>query len=143
VTTSDPSVTISIAPDRTTLTTTFSELVASVGSVVSPAPATRSFRLVVPLTGAAQNAKVAFHASGYAVVEEGATARLTFRVNGRTIVKDFPVGSDDDFDQTLELPAIPSSTYQLSVVLETQQVPGSDDGTTASLNVSTIDARIT
>jgi hypothetical protein len=131
----DPTVVTSISPDRKTLTTTFSALEVSVDDESTKPDATRSFTLLLPLTGAGQNANVTVHASGYAFVTKGATARLTLKVNGRTIVNDFRPNWDDDFARTLDLPAIPGSTYQLSVVLEVHKIPGSRGPKTAYLNV--------
>jgi hypothetical protein len=145
VTLSDSTADIAIDPGRTTLTARFSKLEVSVPNAESAAPdATRSFSLVLPLTGAAPNAKLTVHASGFAFADEGATARLTLRVNGRTVVRNFPAGSGDvEYVQPLKLPAIQASACRLSVVLEVHQVPGSHDEKTAFLSVSAIDARIT
>jgi hypothetical protein len=138
VTASDPTADIAIDPDRTTMTARFSAFEVSAGSE----SATRASSLVVPLTDGAQNAKVTFYASGFAFADEGATARLTLRVNGRKLVKDFPAGSEVDYVQRLQLPAIPASQYRLSAVVEAHQAPGCHDAT-AFLSVSAIDAAIT
>jgi hypothetical protein len=138
VTASDPTADITIDPDRTTLTARFSAFEVSAGSE----SATRTSSLVVPLTDGAQNAKVTFYASGFAFADEGATARLTLRVNGHKLVKDFPAGSQVEYVQRLQLPAIPASQYRLSAVVEAHQAPGCHDAT-AFLSVSAIDAAIT
>jgi hypothetical protein len=138
VTASDPTADINIDPDRTTLTARFSQFEVSLGSE----SATRTSSLVVPLTDGAQNAEVTFYASGFAFTDEGATARLTLRVNGRKVVKDFPAGSEVEYIQQLELPATPASRYRLSAVVEAHQAPGCHDAA-AFLSVSTIDAAIT
>ena len=143
VTSNDSTVDIAIDPSRKTLTTRFSTLEVSVGSGESAPPdATRTFSLVVPLTAAARNAKLTFYASGFAFADKGTTARLILRVNGRSIARDFPAGSEVEYVQPLKLSAVPASQYRLSVLLEVHQVPGSHDGT-AFLSVSAIDARIT
>jgi hypothetical protein len=143
VTSNDSTADVAIDPDRKTLTTRFSTLEVSVGSGESAPPdATRTFSLVVPLTAAARNAKLTFYASGFAFADKGTTARLTLRVNGRSIARDFPAGSEVEYVQPLKLSAIPASQYRLSVVLEAHQVPDSHDGT-AFLSVSAIDAKIT
>jgi hypothetical protein len=131
----------SVSPDRRTMTTTFSALEVSLDESTRP-DATRRFTLALPMTGADQKAKVRFYASGYAFTQS-ATARLTFRVNGRTHVSEFGPGWDDDFDRTLDLPAIPATTYQLSVVLEVHIVPGADDSKAVYLNIKSLDAEIT
>jgi hypothetical protein len=138
VTASDPTADIAIDPDRTTMTARFSAFEVSAGSE----SATRASSLVVPLTDGAQNAKVTFYASGFAFADEGATARLTLRVNGRKLVKDFPAGSEVEYVQRLQLPAIPASQYRLSAVVEAHQAPGCHDAT-AFVSVSAIDAAIT
>lgn len=138
VTVSDPTADINIDPDQTTLTARFSQFEVSLGSE----SATRTSSLVVPLTDGAQNAKLTFYASGFAFTYEGATARLTLRVNGRKVVRDFPTGSEVEYVQRLDLPAIPASRYRLSAVVEVRQAPGCD-GAAASLSVSAIDAAIT
>lgn len=134
--TSEPGISMtSIDPDRTTLTTTFSDLQVDLERGVPSA----GTHMVIPLTGDAHNAMLTVYASGY-VFTYHATARLTFTVNGVTIVKNFPAGADHEFVQPLELPAIGGSVYQLSVALEGQQAPGSDG--TAYINVTAIDANI-
>jgi hypothetical protein len=132
----------SVSTDRRAMTTTFSALEVSLDDESTKPDATRSFTLALPLTAADQKANVMFSASGYTFTQ-GATARLTFRVNGRTIVNDFGPGRDNDFTQTLDLPAIPATTYQLSVVLEVHTVPGADDSKAAYLNIQSLDAQIT
>jgi hypothetical protein len=97
-------------------------------------------RVVIPLTGGAHNGVLTIYASGYAFAQ-GATARLTMTVNGQAFVRDFPVGTDDDFVQQVELPAVAGSDTQLSLALEVHPAPGSDNGD-AYLNVSSIDANI-
>lgn len=134
--TSEPGISMtSIDPDRTTLTTTFSDLQVDLERGVPSA----GTHMVIPLTGDAHSAMLTVYASGY-VFTYHATARLAFTVNGVTIVRNFPAGADHEFVQPLELPAIGGSVYQLSVALEGQQAPGSDG--TAYINVTAIDANI-
>jgi hypothetical protein len=131
----------SVSPDRRAMTTTFSALKVSLDESTRP-DATRRFTLALPMTAADQKANVMFTVSGY-VFTQDATARLTFRVNGRTHVREFGPGWDNDFDQTLDLPAIPATTYQLSVILEVHTVPGAEDSKVAEFNVLSLDANIT
>jgi hypothetical protein len=122
------------------MTTTFSALEVSLDESTRP-DATRRFTLALPMTAADQKAKVRFTVSGNAFTQD-ATACLTFRVNGHTHVSEFGPGWDDDFLRTLDLPAIPATTYQLSVVVEVHTVPGAEDPV-AAFNVLAIDAEIT
>jgi hypothetical protein len=80
-------------------------------------------------------------AQGFAFTQDGATARLTLRGGGRVTVKDIPTGSELDLLQTLELPASPATTYQLSADIELHQ----RDGTVGDgyLNILAIDIEIT
>jgi hypothetical protein len=137
VTSEDSTASSDVSPDGAALTTTFADLEAN----LEKGPVSNGTRMVMPLTGGAQNAQVTVYASGYAFTE-GATARLSLTVNGQTVVKDFPVGTDGEFVQQLELPAIAGSPCQLSLTLEVDQAPGTDDGA-AYLNVTAIDAEIT
>jgi hypothetical protein len=135
VTSDRDTATTGIDPDRTTFTTLFSDLVVDLEKGVPSA----GTHLVIPLTGGAHNATLTVYLSGY-VFTLHATARLSFTVNGTTIVKNFPAGADHEFVQPLELPAIGGSAYQLSLTLEGQQAPGSDG--TAFINVSAIDGNV-
>ena len=128
---------IDVSPDGAALTTVFSDF-----EVTLPQGAqSNGTRMVMPLTGGAQNAQLTVYASGYAFTTH-ATARLSLTVNGQTIVKDFPAGTDDEFVQQIKLPAIAGSECQLSLAIEVHQAAGSDDGD-AYLNVTAVDAEIT
>jgi hypothetical protein len=108
-----------IAPDRRALTTTFDdfELVLENGEPAGSA-LTKSFSMTLPLTDGAAGETLRFHVQGYAFTGDGVRAQLTLRGGGRALVKGFGPGSDEDYLQTLELPATPGRTYQLSAVLE-------------------------
>jgi hypothetical protein len=136
VTSDDSTASSDVSPDGAALTTTFADLEANLEQGVL----STGTHMVMPLTGGAQNAEITVSASGYALTENAA-ARLSLTVNGQTVVKDFPAGTDGDFVQQIELPAIAGSECQLSLALEVDQAPGSDDGA-AYLNVSAIDAEI-
>ena len=132
----------SISPDRQALTTTFDDLQVEVGNgKVTDCDATRSYTMTIPLTGGGHVAALRFHVQGYAFVAKGVTARLTVRGNGRRTTRDFPVGTDDSFLQTVELPATPGTTYRLSTVVELHQDPGTYR-TAGYLNVLSIDVGI-
>jgi len=135
VTIEDSNSSIDVSPDGLALTANFSDLEAKSDDGV-PSNGTR---MAMPLTGGAPNATITVYASGY-VFTRHATARLSFTLNGRTIVREFPSGFDNDFVQPIELPAIGGSAYQLSLAIDEQ--PNSGRGA-AYINVSSIDAEIT
>ena len=78
---------------------------------------------------------------GFAFTRDGATARLTLRRGGRVTVKDIPTGTELDLLQTLELPASPATTHQLSADIKLHQRHGTvGDG---YHNILAIDIEIT
>jgi hypothetical protein len=134
VTSDNSNSTINVDPDGLALTVLFSDLEAKSYEGV-PSNGTR---MVIPLTGGAPNATIKVFASGY-VFTRHATARLSFTLNGQTIIKEFSSGADYDFVVPIELPAIGGSAYQLSVAIDEQ--PSSHRGA-AYINVNAIDAEI-
>jgi len=138
VTTEDSNSSTDVSPDGAALTTVFSDQVAT----LREGPQSTGTRMVMPLTGGTHKARLRVYASGYAFTTEHTTARLTLTVNGQPFVKDFPVGTDADYVQPIELPAIAGSDYQLSIAVEVHQAAGSEDED-AYLNVTSIDAEIT
>jgi hypothetical protein len=136
---SDDTVDTSVAPsDHRALTTTFSDREVQVGNPGDPPDASRSFSMTLPLTDGARGETLRVYVQGYALAAEGASARLTLKLNGQVKVRDYPSGWDDEVFETLELPAIPATTYQLSGVVGVHQDPGTDGG--AYLNVLSVDA---
>ena len=135
VTIEDSNSTIDVSSDSQALTALFSDLEAKSDDGV-PSNGTR---MVMPLTGGAPDATITVYASGY-VFTHRATARLIFTLNGKPVVKEFPSGTDGDFVQPIELPAIGGLTYQLSVAIDEQTSSGRG---AAYINVSAIDAEIT
>jgi hypothetical protein len=127
-----------VSPDRRALTTTFSDLQVGLDNEDAPDPS-RSMGMTIPLHDGAEGETLYIHAQGYSFASD-ATAQLVLRAGGRTIVQPFPAGSDDSFLTTLELPAVPGATYQLSAVLEVEQ--SSDAEAAAYLNILSIDAEI-
>jgi len=91
---------------------------------VTEPDATRSFSMTLPLTDGANGETLRVHAQGFAFTQDGATARLTLRGGGRVTVKDIPTGTELDLLQTLELPASPATTHQLSADIELHQRGG-------------------
>jgi hypothetical protein len=138
---SDNTADTSISEDRRALTTTFSDREAAVGNgKLTDCDATRSFAMTLPLTDGVKGETLRVQVQGFAVVFEGASARLTLRLNGQVKVRDYPIGWEHSFIETLQVPAIPATTYQLSGVLEVHQDP--DTGGTAYLSVISVDVEI-
>ena len=131
---SDDTQDLAVSSDNETLTVRFSDREVDTQTEVP----TRSFAMTMPLTDGAKGKTLRVYVQGYAFVDEGASARLTLRLNGLVKVRNFTAGSDDEFVQTLELPATPATTYQLEGVVEVQQDPGSDG--VAHLSASAIDS---
>jgi hypothetical protein len=128
-----------VSGDRRALTTTFSDL--QVGLAAEDAPDTsRSMRMTIPLTDGVEGETLYVHAQGYSLANEHATARLTLRARGQAVVQRFPAGSDDSFLTTLELPAVPGATYELSAMVEVKERADSEGA--AYLNILSIDAEI-
>jgi hypothetical protein len=132
----------SIAPDRQALTTTYDGLEVEVANgKVTDCDVTRSYPMTIPLVGSGHRSMLQLAVQGFAFVEKGVTARLTVRGNGRTTTRDFPVGTNDTFDEVVRLPATPGTTYRLETVVELHQDPATF-GTAGILNVVSIDAAI-
>jgi hypothetical protein len=127
-----------VSEDGRALTTAFSDLQVGLGNEDAP-DVSRSMRMTIPLTAGAEGETLAIHAQGFAFTDEHAKAQLVLRARGRTIVQQFPAGSEEEFVRTLELPAVPGVTYELSAVLEVEPV---GDSLGAYLNIISIDAEI-
>ena len=127
------------ASDHRALTANFSDREVQVAPG-STEPVTRSFAMTLPLTDGAKGETLRVYVQGFAHAHEGAYARLTLKLNGLSSVRYYRSGWDDDFDEVLEAPATPATTYRLEGVLEVHQKPGT--GGAAYLNVSSVDASI-
>jgi hypothetical protein len=133
---------IDVNSTRDAFTITFDGLLIEVGNgEQTPAVVSRSYPLVVPMTGAPRNATVEFHASGAVFADKDTTATLTLTVNGYQSVKTWSPDVNDDFVQTVRLPAVPASSYHLSVALQLRQRSGKT-AATGYLNVLSIDSQI-
>ncbi len=142
VVTTDSTTSVSISPDGKALTITFSNLEATLNNGGSTSlDGTRKFRVDLPLTDGAHSGRVSFYANGYAFTQ-GATARLILHANGHQVIRDFPEGTDDEYEKTLGLPAFPRSVIHLSVILEIHPVQGFE-GPAGYLNVLSLDAQFT
>jgi hypothetical protein len=134
-----PSQTI-ISDDRRALGVAFSEFEITIGPASAEPSVTKSFSMTLPLTDGANGDVLGFHVSGWAYTNAGATARMTLRGGGKVKVKDIPTDSDVEIVESLWLPAIPGTTYRLSVVIEIHKdAAGGGDG---YLNAVTIDSGI-
>jgi hypothetical protein len=140
ITSFDNSARTSISPDYQALTTTFDNFTIEVQKG-RECDVTRSLSMRLPVTGPAQAAKLGFYVQGTAIADQGASARLTIRANGRVKVKSFPAGFADTYIHWLEFPVTPGATYTVSVQLEVHQNP--DTGGYATLNMTSIDSSIT
>jgi hypothetical protein len=107
-----------VSPDRRGLTTAFEDFEVVLDQKSTEPDATKSFSMTLPLTDGAEGETLTVQALGFAFIDDGATARLTLKGGRRTIIKGFAPGSDESFVETLELPATPGRTYQLSAVIE-------------------------
>ena len=125
--------------DHRALTANFSDREAQVAPG-STEPATRSFAMTLPLTDGAKGETLRVSVQGFAHAQEGAYAQLTLKLNDLSSVRYYPNGWEDDFDEVLEAPATPATTYRLEGVLEVHQKPGT--GGAAYLNVLSVDASI-
>jgi hypothetical protein len=125
--------------DHRALTANFSDREVEVAPG-STQPVTRSFAMTLPLTDGAKGETLRVYVQGFAHVEEGAYAQLTLKLNGLSSVRYYHNGWDHDFDEVLEAPATPATTYRLEGVLEVHQKPGTEGA--AYFNVSSVDASI-
>ena len=130
----------SIAPDRRALTTTFSDFEVTVDPESAEPDATRTFTMTMPLTTGAAGETLSVYAQGFAFLDGGAKASVTLQGGGRQIIQGYATGADDSFLQTLELPARPGVTYQLTFAIDIDR--GADDGGTGYLNIAAIDIGI-
>jgi hypothetical protein len=127
-----------VSEDRRALGTVFSDFQVGLGNDDTP-DSSRSTRLTIPLSDGAEGETLHIYASGYSLADEHAKGQLVLRAGGRTVVRSFPAGWDDEFVTTLKLPAVPGATYQLSAALEVEE---SSAGGAAYLNITSFDAEI-
>ena len=130
----------SIAADRRTLTTTFSDFEVAVDPESAEPDATKTFTMTMPLTEGAEGETLGVHAQGFATLHRGAKASVTLRGGGRQVIQGYATGEEDPFFQTLELPARPGVTYQLTFAIDIDR--GADDGGIGFLNIVSIDIGI-
>ena len=124
-----PNTTLLISDDRRAFATTFSDFEVTMDATSAEPSITKSFSMTLPLTDGANRDVVGFYVSGYANINAGATARMTLRGGGKVKVKDIPTDSDVEIVESLWLPAIPGTTYQLSAVIEIHKdAAGGGDG---------------
>ena len=117
VTTAGRASELDIAGDRRALTASFSDFEVTVEPASAEPDATRSFSMTVPLTAGVEGETLRVHPHGFAFLEGGAKASVTLQGGGRQIIKGFATGAEDSFVETLELPARPGVTYQLTFAI--------------------------
>lgn len=130
----------SIADDRRALTTGFSDFEVRVDPTSAEPDATNTFSMTVPLTAGAAGETLGIHVQGFAVLHGGAKASVTLRGGGQHIIQGFGTGAEDSFLKTLELPARPGATYQLTFAIDIDR--GAGDEGTGYLNIVSIDIGI-
>jgi hypothetical protein len=129
----------SISDDRRALTTTFSDFEVTVDPTSEP-EATKTFTMTMPLTDGAAGETLFVHASGYAFFDGGAKGSVTLQGDGQKIIQGYATPTDEEFVQTLELPARPGVTYKLTFAIDIDQ--SADNEGTGYLNIAAIDIGI-
>ena len=127
----------SIAPDRRALTTTFSDFEVTVDPEPAEPDPTKTFTMTMPLTTGRGGETLSVYAQGFIFLDGGAKASVTLQGGGRQIIQGYATGADDSFLQTLELPARPGVTYQLTFAIDIDR--GADAEGTGYLNIAAID----
>lgn len=130
----------SIASDRRALTTTFSDFEVTVDPEPAEPDATKTFTMTMPLTTGRAGETLSVYAQGFIFLDGGAKASVTLQGGGRQIIQGYATGADDSFLQTLELPARPGVTYQLTFAIDIDR--GADAEGTGYLNIAAIDIGI-
>ncbi|HEU4896817.1 MAG TPA: hypothetical protein VFX88_04495 [Actinomycetota bacterium] len=130
----------SIAPDRRALTTTFSDFEVTVDPEPAEPDPTKTFTMTMPLTTGRGGETLSVYAQGFIFLDGGAKASVTLQGGGRQIIQGYATGADDSFLQTLELPARPGVTYQLTFAIDIDR--GADAEGTGYLNIAAIDIGI-
>lgn len=130
----------SISDDRRALTTTFSDFEVAVEPTSAETDATKTFTMTMPLTEGAEGETLGVGVQGFALLHRGAKASVTLRGGGRQVIQGYATGAEDSFLQTLELPARPGVTYQLTFAIDIDR--GADDEGTGYLNILSIDIGI-
>lgn len=134
---------VGVSDDRKAFTTTFSDVQIEVGNDDSAAStvAGRLVQVGLPLIDAEADPPINLSISGYAVVQERASAWLCVRVGGDTRIIDFPVGTDRSFIvQVTHSPIGAESEIALSVCAVVER--DGRDGGLALLTITTIDGDI-
>jgi hypothetical protein len=130
----------SIASDRRALTTTFSDFEVTVDPEPAEPDPTKTFTMTMPLTTGRGGETLSVYAQGFIFLDGGAKASVTLQGGGRQIIQGYATGADDSFLQTLELPARPGVTYQLTFAIDIDR--GADAEGTGYLNIAAIDIGI-
>jgi hypothetical protein len=96
--------------------------------------------MTMPLTDGAEGETLGVDVQGFAMLHGGAKANVTLRGGGRQVIQGYATGTEDSFLQTLELPARPGVTYQLTFAIDIDR--GADDQGIGFLNILSIDIGI-
>jgi hypothetical protein len=139
VTTAGQDSDTSISDDRRALTTAFSDFQVAVDPSSEP-EATKTFTMTMPLTDGAAGETLFVHAQGYAFFDGGAKGSVTLQGGGQQIIQGYATPTDEEFVQTLELPARPGVTYKLTFAIDIDQ--SADGQGTGYLNINPIDIEI-
>lgn len=129
-----------ISPDRRALTTMLSDFEVAVDPRLAAPQATKTFTMTMPLTDGAAGQTLRVHAQGYAFFDGGAKGSVTLRGGGQQRIQGYATPTDESFLQTLELPARPGVTYQLTFAIDIDQ--SADHQGTGYLNINPIDIEI-
>jgi hypothetical protein len=130
----------SISDDRRALTTAFSDFEVAVDPTSAEPEATKTFTMTMPITDGAAGETLWVYAQGYAHFDGGAKGSVTLRGGGQQIIQGYATPTSESFVQTLELPARPGVTYQLTFAINIDQSP--DNEGTGYLNIVSIDIGI-
>ena len=130
----------SISDDRRALTTAFSDFEVAVDPTSAEPDATKTFTMTMPLTDGAEGETLWVHAQGYVFFDGGAKGSVTLRGGGQQIIQGYATPTDESFLQTLELPARPGVTYQLTFAIDIDR--SADGQGTGYLNIAAIDIEI-
>jgi hypothetical protein len=126
--------------DKQAFTVSFSGLIVSINDSGSAPIVAREFSFAVPLSGVDVGAEIPFAVSGFAGVEKGANAHLTFIVNDQMMTAVFQENWRDDYVKQFSFKSDSASELRITIVLVANRDSTSSAG--ATLNVLSIDTDI-
>ena len=125
-----------VSGDRQAFAVGYSTLVAG----TAPYPPSKSLSTTVPVTGDTQRAVLELSVSGYTVIDESTTAKLTITANGRTMARSFRTGTDDDYVHTFAVPLRGARQCGITLEVEVNPNPQVRDPS-GVINVLSLDAQ--